>query len=400
MEPLPGTFRIPASALMVRLRFLLLLGVALAGSSASSQEADSILAEGAAIDRNGPTLFRFLLDRDGRVSIEDLGRLEAPLDPRDGFPAMPDSALAKVAFSTDVLSLIHRKVSEAWVDPTTRNFSVSVESKRLRLQFDQGLPIWMVVGLSIGLLAIGGGLTALLLTRRAKQEKQHEEAARQRTFYAREAERSRLAREIHDGPLQDVHALRLLTGAQAAEVVESEAGRIARDLRAIAEGLRPPALGRFGLAAALAAHTRRIKERHPGLHFDLDLEENGAGPDTMPEIVRSALFRIAQEAITNAIEHGNASRIRLQLQYSDAAWATLTISDDGSGLPDLEPDLESLADGGHFGLIGMHERADALGGHLTLTSDGIDGRGVRVQVTTPTTASAKPKATRRRLIPA
>lgn len=389
---------------MVSLRFLVVLGITLAAALAvpdtRAQDADSIVAEGVAIDKNRAALFHFRLGSDDRITIDDLGPMERPPDPENGFPVIPDSAIATLNIPFTTLNLIANQASAARSDTRVRRFGFAVESKRLRIQFDQGLPLWIAASVTLALLLLGGGIAAGLLIYRQRERRVREEATRQRTFHAREAERSRLAREIHDGPLQDVHALRLLTGAQAAEVVESEAGRIARDLRAIAEGLRPPALGRFGLAAALAAHTRRIKERHPNLHFDLDLEENGAGPDTLSEIVRSALFRIAQEAITNATEHGDATRIRLQLQFSEDDCVTLTISDNGSGLDETMPDLETLADGGHFGLIGMHERADALGGRLALTPDGLDGRGVRVQVTAPIAPSAYTLPVIRRLLPA
>lgn len=388
---------------MVRLRYLTLIGFSvavLAAPTASGQEADSTLAEGFAIEEDSLTLYRFRLSTEDWLLIENLGQLDRAPNPTGGFQNLPDTSLSQLRLPFTTLKLIMGQAADARSDTVVSRFGYSIESERLRLQFDRGIPVWLAIALTLGLLTAGGSVTAILLTRRQQQRAVEEEATRQRTFHAREAERSRLAREIHDGPLQDIHALRLLTGVHAADVVEVEAGRIARDLRAIAEGLRPPALGRFGLAAALSAHTRRIKERHPDIQFDLDLEEKGVGPDSMPEIIRAALFRIAQEAITNAIEHGDADRIQLRLQFSEDDHVTLTISDDGSGLPADVLDLESLADGGHFGLIGMHERADALGGRLTLTPDGLNGRGVRVQVTTPTVSSAKTKPTRRRLLSA
>lgn len=183
-----------------------------------------------------------------------------------------------------------------------------------------------------------------------------------------------------------MHALRLLSGGQIPEHLSEEASRIARELRAIAEGLRPPALGRFGLAAALSAHANRVKERHPGVTVGLDLEEDGTGPDALPDVVRSALFRIAQEAITNAIEHGHASRVDVRLALAtDVRPIELEIRDNGSGLPwdSRQPDFSTLADEGHFGLVGMYERVAAIGGTLTLAQGGIGDAGARVHVSMP-----------------
>ena len=165
-----------------------------------------------------------------------------------------------------------------------------------------------------------------------------------------------------------------------------EAGRIARELRAIAEGLRPPALGRFGLAAALSAHANRVKERYKTVAVALHLDEDDTGPNAIPDIARSALFRIAQESITNAIEHGGASRILVSLDLPEAEGSiVLDIRDNGEGLPwgDAQPDLSALADDGHFGLVGMHERVTAIGGTLVMDSEGLEGGGARVRVTLP-----------------
>ena len=377
------------------MRCVVVLFLALAAPVARAQAPDSTLLEGIAIDRHGPTLFHFQLGTDHRVLIQDLGQLESLPSPADGFPELPDSARASLSMSSNVLRLMEGQVSEALADAPMQKFGVSVKRERLRLQFDQGLPIWAAIALALALAGLGGVGTAVVLLRRESARKAAEDAIRQRTFQAREAERSRLAREIHDGPLQDVHALRLL----ASETVEDEAGRIARDLRAIAEDLRPPALARFGLAAALAAHARRVRERHPQVQIDLDVDERGSLSAEPPEIVRSALFRIAQEALTNAIEHGHATRVRIQLQPLPASRLQLTIADDGTGLPTRSPDLEALADAGHFGLIGMHERAEALGGTLVLSADGLDGAGTRVQATVPV-SQGTPASRMRRLRPA
>ncbi|PAP78063.1 sensor histidine kinase [Rubrivirga marina] len=345
-----------------------------------------VVVAGSGLDGQTNTLFRFEVIENGVVRIEDMGKATGPIDPRDGPPVMPDSARSEMSLSEATMSLILERMQEANSDgPPSRQFGFHLERERLRLQFDQGLPIWLAVLGTIALLGTGGTVVGIALTRKERRRLAEEAASRQRALHAREAERTRIARELHDGPLQDVHALRLLSGTQN-DVLGEEAGRIARELRAIAEGLRPPALGRFGLAAALSAHANRVKERHKDVAVALDLDEDDTGPNAIPDVARSALFRIAQESITNAIEHGNASRILVRLDLPEAGGPiVLDIQDNGEGFPwaTTLPDFAALADDGHFGLVGMHERVAAIGGTLVMDSNGLDGRGAHVRVTLP-----------------
>lgn len=363
----------------------------------SAQARDTVLAQGVSAAGEPPSLFRYIILRDGRIQIGYLG--PAPTD--GGVPRPPDAppAVDSVIVPRDLYTLIYERLGEAHaLEYPDRVFGIHFEDERLRLQFDQGLSIWAALGAALLLLLTGGGAVGLALTRREHQRRELEAQARQRALHAREAERSRIAREIHDGPLQDVHALRLHSGGPLPEPVSEEASRIARELRAIAEGLRPPALGRFGLAAALSAHANRVKERHPGVLIGLDLDEDGTGPDALPDVVRSALFRIAQESISNAIEHGDASHVHVRLGLpSGNGPIELEIRDNGTGLPweDTQPDFAALADDGHFGLVGMYERVAAIGGTLTLDHEGLDETGVRIHVSLPDVR--KPSPPRRRM---
>ncbi|MAQ95207.1 MAG: hypothetical protein CMM84_16990 [Rhodothermaceae bacterium] len=368
-------------------RAVLILGLLATVMPTSAQEPDSVLAEGVAIDEARGSLVGYTVYGDGLVEINDLGPSESSREGSRVPPTPTRDPLSTIKISLESFNFIYRFIDESiYQRDISRTFGIHVENERLRLRFDQGLPIWVAVSTALLLLMIGGGAVGVTLTRRERTRRAREAAARQRALHAREAERSRLAREIHDGPLQDVHALRLLSGGRIPEHLSEEASRIARELRAIAEGLRPPALGRFGLAAALSAHANRVKERHPGITVGLDLEEDGTGPDALPDVVRSALFRIAQEAITNAIEHGHASRVDVRLALAtDERPIELEIRDNGSGLPwdSRQPDFSTLADEGHFGLVGMYERVAAIGGTLTLAQGGIGDAGARVHVSMP-----------------
>lgn len=227
--------------------------------------------------------------------------------------------------------------------------------------------------------------------RRESERRRHADEVRRRLTESQEAERLRLAQDLHDGPVQDLHALRMRlsllarspatstptpSGESLGEVVE-EIQRVIRELRGLSEDLRPPALAPFGLAAALGAFADRFRRTHPSIHIGLDLDDDG---QVLPERTRLALFRIAQEAMNNAAKHGRPSRIAVSLQLDDDR-VLLSISDDGRGyrVPD---DLRTLGQDGHYGLLGMVERADSIGAELHIKSDreGIEPTEVRVTV--------------------
>lgn len=412
--PLPLWMPLPSGSppLPVLARLLLLaLLVAASGPAAATAQPDaqpgtSKQADGLAVNPLTNSLYRFETQRGepDLITIDVFGAPPGGLNPRASL-VLPDTALASITLPVSTLRLIVRGLDGATgALPDTPDFGYTIDRDHLRIQFDQGVPFWALAAAILGLLIAGGGGVGLALTARERRRRQAEAEARQRALHAREAERTRIARELHDGPLQDVHALRFLGAAADNPEVGAEASRIATELRAIAEGLRPPALGRFGLAAALAAHANRVKDRHPAVTIALDLDEDARGDDALPDLVRSALFRIAQEAVTNAIEHGGATTVRIALRLPSPpdgrAPIVLDVADDGSGLEGPLPDLSALADDGHFGLVGMHERAEAIGGRLTLAADGIGDRGVHVRVSTPDPRHQPTARSRRRLAPA
>jgi len=208
--------------------------------------------------------------------------------------------------------------------------------------------------------------------------------AKRRLAVAREQERLHLARELHDGPVQDLYSANLQL-AFAAEAMggEEELGgvrevirRVNGSLRTICGDLRPPALGPFGLAAALRSHVERLRAAHPSPPIEVSLMADG---QRLPEPLRLALFRIAQEALSNAVRHSGARGVRIAFHF-DAEEAVLEVCDDGVGFQVPERLLEG-ARVGRYGLLGMAERAEALGGRLTITS--AEGGGTSIRVTVP-----------------
>jgi len=243
-----------------------------------------------------------------------------------------------------------------------------------------------------GQAAVAAENVALIETLRAqltevKQARDDLAEARRRLAESREAERLRLARELHDGSMQDLHGVRLRLGAITEEIdddasrmrlatVQGTLLRVIDELRAICRELRPPALAPFGLAAAIRSHAGRFREAHPELEVQVDLMHDG---QTLSQGVRLALFRVYQEAISNVARHAGASWVLIRF-YLDEERILLEISDDGCGFEVPERWI-LLTRRGHLGLLGAAERAESIGGRLEVES--APGRGTVVRVVAP-----------------
>lgn len=191
---------------------------------------------------------------------------------------------------------------------------------------------------------------------------------------AHEEERRYFARELHDelGQLLTGLSLNLKLCQQAMPRDPAEAAEhlaranaligetIEQSHRLIAD-LRPAVLDDFGLIPALQEELDQ-RLTPAGIAAGLDAGGDAAG---LPPEIATAAFRIAQEAITNVIRHANAAQVHVQVQRT-ASGLVMTIEDDGVGLPDEAPG--GAADGRQaFGILGMQERAEALGGRLDVT---------------------------------
>jgi two-component system NarL family sensor kinase len=240
---------------------------------------------------------------------------------------------------------------------------------------------------SIGCLVAGAVHQARLHRRLAAREQAAEQFAEQ-VIAAQEAERRRLAGDIHDGITQRLVSLAYHLDAAAdavrrnGEVAERELDR-ARELtdltlleaHAALAGLRPPVLEDLGLADALASLARSIALPPVSVTADDDCR--------LPEHMEIALYRIAQEALQNIVKHAGASAAHVELRC-DASRALLRVSDDGRGF-----DAGARADdsaSSSYGLRSMAERAELIGGRLAVTSR--PGVGTTVTATVPLTRAA------------
>jgi signal transduction histidine kinase len=197
-------------------------------------------------------------------------------------------------------------------------------------------------------------------------------------------ERNRLARELHDSVTQLLYSVTLYAEAAvellASGETETAAGHLRelrdtaqealREMRLLIFELHRPALEMGGLAAALQARLDAV-ETHGGIHAELQVE----GSDQLPRPVQSELYNLAQEALNNALKHAHANRVRVYLRFAAEA-TVLEIVDDGLG---FEPADDSLRGG--FGIPGMKERAQRIGGSLQIES--APGKGTKVIVRVP-----------------
>jgi PAS domain S-box-containing protein len=198
-----------------------------------------------------------------------------------------------------------------------------------------------------------------------------------------ESERRDIARELHDEAGQALTSLRF--GLRLLERVIDEGGdvtgRIAElmqmtdavidGLHRLAADLRPASLDHLGLEAAVRQYSRSI-----GSKFDLAVrfKGRGFGSERLPSAVETALYRVVQEAMTNVVRHARATRVDVLAEHRGDR-VMVMIEDDGVG---FEPDR--VQRGNHFGLLGLAERAEALGGTLTVESRPGGGTTVVVEV--------------------
>jgi signal transduction histidine kinase len=194
-----------------------------------------------------------------------------------------------------------------------------------------------------------------------------------RLIGAQEEERRRIARELHDGVGQDLAGL--VMGLEALErspgtIEVAELKQLARStaqqVRELIVDLRPRVLDDLGLGAGLRW---LAQERHPNLHVELEVELDRQ----LPSPVETAVFRIVQEALTNVDRHALAAEARLRVQVADGE-VRAVVEDNGQG-------FDPRAEAGGFGIVGMRERAEQLGGRVQVVSDSTVG--TRVEAVLP-----------------
>ena len=224
------------------------------------------------------------------------------------------------------------------------------------------------------LFAIGFGMLFLVLgderARLAARTADLEQLTRL-LLRAQEDERRRIARELHDEAGQALTAVKIELDLDGHIDAGARVGRALAQVRDLSNLLRPSALDDLGLAAALRALAADVSERSR-LQVDLEIDGHAA----LPASVEVVIYRVMQEALTNAVRHARATRVRAYLGLGPRL-VVLTVEDDGQGLAaDVRPSL---------GWLGMQERVTAAGGTLAIVGHGAPG--VRLTASIPVEAA-------------
>ncbi len=203
-----------------------------------------------------------------------------------------------------------------------------------------------------------------------------------RVISAQEAERQRIARELHDETGQTLTAIGLgLRGISSVFSKDPEQALINLsklegltaesivELQRMISNLRPAHLDDLGLASAIRWYVGKIQKQ-----FDLKFIFSVVGKEfSMPDPLSTAIYRMTQESITNVIKHASASNVTIELKFAEGQ-IRLTVSDDGKGM-----EIDKKRDS--WGLLGMSERTSLFGGEFVL--DSTPGNGVQIRVTIP-----------------
>lgn len=191
---------------------------------------------------------------------------------------------------------------------------------------------------------------------------------------AREEERKRLARNLHDNTIQALVGLnyrlahtRRQAGVEAmAQLValQEEVRTILGEVRGVCLELRPPALDTLGLVPALQSHITEVTAQAP---LQIRLEAAALNGREIPDVVALTLYRFLQEALRNVQKHAAARTVAVELEITADERLVLTVTDDGCGFRPPEK-LSTLTQDHHFGLVGLQEQVEAIGGTMQVCS--------------------------------
>lgn len=208
-----------------------------------------------------------------------------------------------------------------------------------------------------------------------------------RTLLSENEIRRKLSQGLHDGPVQELIGLDMTLAAASAAVAQADGGRAADLLREAGEitqrnvrnlrdemlDLGPYAYDEISFEAAVE-RCQEVWQRRYGIDVELDIEPLG-----LPSELEGELFRITQEAVSNAGRHGRANNVKIRLASLDGT-IELTVMDDGKGFGNVDPLGPTAA--GHIGLVSMRERAKLMRGTLSIES-GDAGTEVAVRAPHP-----------------
>jgi signal transduction histidine kinase len=257
-----------------------------------------------------------------------------------------------------------------------RSESVSSSGRELALTFAPVLGIALVAFLAVVIPL------AWALARRLARAQRDRERLLQRSADISDRERRRIARDLHDGPVQDLAGLSMTLSAAAERTDDVAVRQTLRDaatatrtsigtLRSAVVGVYPPSLQRSGLEAALNDLTAALRRDGVGVTVDVSSDAR------FGERVDETVYRVAREALRNVATHASATTVRVSVGR-DGGRAILEIADDGRGLDPAE--MEEARGDGHLGLQILRDLVDDAEGALSVSSPPAGGVLVHAEV--------------------
>lgn len=199
------------------------------------------------------------------------------------------------------------------------------------------------------------------------------EQLHQQILYAREEERKQVARDLHDQIIQALVGLNYnlseIKKHRDADIdaqitnIQSDLRSVIDDVRRICANLRPPVLDSLGLIAAMRSSIREFECQS---QCRITLHVRGDGERRLAEPIELCIYRVFQEAVSNARKHADAHHIVVELDIG-AKTVTLSVRDDGKGFC-VPTDLDRFLLDKHYGLIGVRERLDMINGRMEIVS--------------------------------
>ncbi|MDW4907659.1 histidine kinase [Streptomyces sp. ADMS] len=258
-----------------------------------------------------------------------------------------------------------------------------------------GTSTLLIAGFCIGAGIIGVTLRNLMFRFGTASEALAEANSRLAVAEAVESERARLARQMHDSVTKTLHGLALAAEALAKSADGTDPETVRRQATLVASAARRAATESRDLLTDLRHHTdltspdvdlfaelaRRAAEFESSTGIRTSLEARGEGAGALPHRTAHHLLAIVSEALENTRRHAEATRVTLEAETQEEG-VTLRVRDNGVGLP-RPLNLEEMAKSGHFGVLGMVERARSLGAVIHLGRGEGGGTEIRVDVTPP-----------------
>lgn len=231
-------------------------------------------------------------------------------------------------------------------------------------------------------------------------------AANKRLVSSREEERLHMARELHDQSVQDLISVNFQVSniqrsfddipkdelGEKLELLRTDVVEVIRQLRGMISDLRPAGLEEFGFEEAFSGFVAKLERSRAGDIPNVNLDVY-SGVDFLPAPVVICLFRAAQEALNNTVKHARAKHVKISLESTQES-VYLRIEDDGRGF-EMPEHISDFLQGEHYGLAGVLERVQLMGGHMTLRSQLDIGTEVAVSIPVQTSRNAgtQPKPT-------